>query len=63
MIEYNNDNGFVNNESFRMTWQAKQQLFSELNLASMNQENDRKNVIKYVGIVEKQLFYDKEVES
>jgi AAA+ superfamily predicted ATPase len=63
MIEYNNDNGFVNNESFRMTWQAKEQLFSELNLASMNQENDRKNVIKYEGIVEKQLFYDKEVES
>ena len=63
MIEYNNDNGFVNNESFRMTRQAKEQLFSELNLASMNQENDRKNVIKYEGIVEKQLFYDKEVES
>ena len=61
MIEYNNDNGFVNNESFRMTWQAKEQLFSELNLASMRKENDRRNVIKFEEIVEKQLYYDEEV--
>ena len=63
MIEYNNDEGFVNHESFRMTWVAKQTLFSELNLASMNQEKDRKNVIKHEEIVQKQLFYDKDVAS
>lgn len=61
MIEYNNDEGFVNRESFRMTWAAKQALFSELNLVSMNQ--DRKNVIKHEEIVEKQLYYDKSVAS
>jgi hypothetical protein len=61
MIEFNNDDGFVDRESFRMTWKAKKDLFLELNIASMNQDNDRKNVIKHEGIVSKQLFYDKEV--
>ena len=63
MIEYNNDDGFVNNESFRMTWKAKEELFSELKLASMNKEDDRKNVIKHEEIVAKQLYYDKEVTN
>lgn len=62
MIEYNNDNGFVNNESYRMTWKAKDVLFPELNLASMEKENDRKNVIKHEEIVAKQLYYDEDVE-
>ena len=44
-----------------MTWAAKQALFSELNLVSMNQ--DRKNVIKHEEIVQKQLYYDKAVAS
>ena len=61
MIEFNNDDGFVDRESFRMTWKAKKDLFPELNIASMNQDNDRKNVIKHEGIASKQLFYDKEV--
>ena len=63
MIEYNNDDGFVNRESFRMTWMAKQALFPELNLASLDQGNDRKNVIKYEDVVAKQLFYDTEVAA
>ena len=63
MIEYNNDNGFVNNESFRMTWKAKDELFPELNLAFMGKENDRKNVVKHEEIVAKQLFYDEDVET
>ena len=63
MIEYNNDDGFVNNESFRMTWKAKEELFPELKLASMNKEDNRKNVIKHEEIVAKQLYYDKEVTS
>ena len=61
MIEYNNDEGFVDRESFRMTWAAKRELFPELNLVSMNQDKDRKNVIKHEEIVAKQLYYDDEV--
>ena len=63
MIEFNNDDGFVNHESFRMTWTAKQALFSELNLTSMDQGIDRKNVVKHEDIVAKQLFYDAEVAA
>ena len=63
MIEFNNNEGFVNRESFRMTWAAKQALFPELNLVSMNQDKDRKNVIKHEEIVVKQLYYDKQVTA
>ena len=61
MIEFNNDDGFVNRESFRMTWMAKEALFPELNLVMLNPNSDRKSVIKHEEIVEKQLFYDKSV--
>ena len=61
LIEYNNDNGFARNNSFRMTWRAKEELFSELHLASMDQERDRKDVIKHEEIAAKQLYYDDRV--
>jgi ATP-dependent Zn protease len=63
LIEYNNDNGLADRESFRMTWKAKQMLFPELNLASMRQDVNRKGLIKHEDIVEKQLFYDKGVAA
>lgn len=61
LIEYNNDNGFARNNSFRMTWRAKEELFSELHLASMDQERDRKDVIRHEEIAAKQLYYDDRV--
>ncbi len=63
MIEYNNDSGFVNRESFRMTWIAKEALFPELNITSMRQDNNRKGVTKHEDIVHKPLFFDKEVAA
>ena len=63
LIEHNNDNGFASGNSFRMTWRAKEELFSELNIASMNPENDRKNVLKHEDIKAKQLYYDDEVAA
>ena len=63
VIEYNNDGGFVDRESFRLTWVAKNALFSELNITPKNQDNGGKNVIKHDSIVSKQLFYDKEVAN
>jgi len=63
LIEFNNDNGFADRESFRLTWKAKEMLFPELNLDSMNQDNDRNNVIKHEEIVEKHLYYDNEVAA
>ena len=63
LIEHNNDNGFASGNSFRMTWRAKEELFPELNIASMNPENDRKNVLKHEDIKAKQLYYDDEVAA
>jgi len=63
LIEFTNDDGFINRDSFRMTWMAKQTLFPELNLASMNQNNNRNQVMKHEEIVAKQLFYDAEVSA
>ncbi len=57
MIEYNNDDGFVDRESFRMTIEAKRELFAELNLSSLNQGKKRGDVIKAEEIVPKSLFY------
>ena len=63
MIEFNNDGGFVNRESFRMTWMAKQALFPELNIKIMDQDTSRKGVLKHEDITPKSLFFDKEVSA
>lgn len=63
MIEFNNEDGFVNGDSYRLTWMAKQVLFPELNLASMNQDKSGGNLIKHNKITPKQLFYDNDVTS
>ena len=63
MIEYNNDNGFVNRESFMLTQHAKQNLFSELNLTTMNENKKKGNLLTADEIVEKKLFYDSSIQS
>ena len=63
MIEYNSDGGFVDRESFRMTRKAKKELFSELNITVMNQDNEGKGIIRYNDIVSKKLYYDAEVST
>lgn len=63
MIEYNNDNGFVNRESFKMTQQAKRDIFSELNLPTMSENKKKGDVLKAEDIVEKKLFYDTSIQS
>ena len=63
MIEYNNSDGFVDRESFRMTANAKRELFAELNLSSLNQNNKRGDVIKSEEITPKNLFYGEKISS
>ena len=63
IIEYNNDNGFVNRESFKMTLQAKQNLFSELNLSTMIENKKKGDLLLAEEIVEKKLFYDFSIQS
>lgn len=59
-IEYNNCNGMVDRESFRMTNDAKRELFVELHLPSMDEKSG--DVIKSKDITPKKMFYGDKVE-
>ena len=63
MIENNNDDGMVDRESFRMTDDAKSELFSELSLKSRNNMKFEKDLIKCKKIVEKKLFYGDSIQN
>ena len=63
LIEYNNSDGFVDRESFRMTEQAKRELFSELSLASLKKNAKRRDVIKSEDIASKKLFYGEKISA
>lgn len=58
IIENNNDGGFGDRNSFRMTNKAKNELFGELNLTSMNKRSKRGDIVRYENIVPKTLFYN-----
>ena len=62
-IEYNNDGGFVDRETFHMTAEAKRVLFAELNLVSMNQDKKRGDLVKVEEITPKKLFYSDKISS
>lgn len=57
-IEYTNDDGFVDRESFKITDDAKIQLFSELNLSSMRGSRPKGGMLSFEDISPKQLFYN-----
>ena len=63
MIEYNNDEGMVDRESFRMTDKAKSELFSELCLKSNSNNKINKDLIKSEKIAEKKLFYGESIQA
>lgn len=57
-IEYTNDDGFVDRESFKITDDAKKLLFSELNLSSMRGSRPKGGMVSFEDIKPKQLFYN-----
>jgi hypothetical protein len=60
-VEFTNNNGFVNSESWKLSDMAKKELLSELNAAGKNYQ---KNIILHSSIQSKKLFYnEKETES
>ncbi|MBO7593603.1 MAG: ATP-binding protein [Salinivirgaceae bacterium] len=63
MIEYTNNEGFVNNESLCLTTQAKRDLLSELNLVEDNARKKRNDVIKTEDIKAKNLFFSEKVSK
>ena len=61
LIEYGNDNGLADRETFCLTRKAKRELLSELNFTSMSQVC--KGMIKAKDIVAKQLYYEKDTQQ
>lgn len=61
LIEYNNDNGMVDRETFRMTNWAKSELLSEINLRKRLKSDAE--LIKSDEIVEKKLFYGQNIQN
>ena len=63
IIEYGNDDGLADRESFHITDEAKRQLFSELKNIVIKPDASRRNMIHCEKIVPKQLYYDKKIEA
>ena len=63
MIEYNNSDGFEDRESFRMTAEAKRELFAELNLSSLNRNKKCGDLVKSEDILPKNLFYGEKISA
>ena len=57
IIEYNNDNGMVDRESFRVTQKFKDEALSEVVLQTRNRDKNSSDYIHSDKIAEKQLFY------
>ena len=55
-IEYANDDGFVNSESWKLSDTAKKDLLSELNIR--NNESYKKNLVLHDSIKIKEMFYN-----
>ena len=55
LVEYNNNNGIVDRESFRVSRKTKKELLCEICIPDDNQ--GQKEIIKHKEIIEKELFY------
>lgn len=63
IIEYNNDDGIVDRESFRMAQKGKDEYLSELDLRDRANNDQRNDIVKCEKIAEKQLFYGKNIQT
>ncbi len=61
LVEYNNNNGIVDRESFRVSRKAKKKLLCEISIPDDNQGN--KEMIKHKDIIEKKLFYGSGIQN
>ena len=63
IIEYNNDNGMVDRESFRVTQKFKDEVLSEVVLKTTSRDKNNSDYIQSDKIVEKQLFYGQSIQN
>ena len=61
LVEYNNNNGIVDRESFRVSRKAKKELLCEISIPDDNQ--GYKEMIKHKEIVEKKLYYGSGIQN
>jgi SpoVK/Ycf46/Vps4 family AAA+-type ATPase len=57
ILEYSNDNGFGDKESFKISTNAKEKLFVDLDV-KVQQADNKKGLVLYTGIATKALFYN-----
>lgn len=62
IIEYGNNDGLADRESFHISNDAKRLLFSEMKNIALRPDN-RRDVLRCDKIVPKQLYYDKKIEA
>ncbi|NDW11929.1 AAA family ATPase [Bacteroides sp. 214] len=62
LIENVNDNGMGNREYFKLTDEAKEKLFVELDIKT-TQSNNKKDLMQHAEITSKELFYNKREQS
>ena len=63
IIEYNNDNGMVDRESFRVTQKFKDEALSEVVLTTTSRDKNSSDYVQSDKIVEKQLFYGQSIQN
>jgi SpoVK/Ycf46/Vps4 family AAA+-type ATPase len=62
ILEHLSDNGFANNEYYRIADNVKEQLFSDLNVKIKQSEN-KKGLIIHDSLAAKKLFYNKREQT
>jgi hypothetical protein len=62
LIECNNDDGFEDRTSFRLTDKAKTELLGELNLES-KKVNRKKNILEHESLAVKQMYYNEKEQK
>ena len=62
IIEYGNNDGLADRETFHISDDAKRLLFSEMKNIALRPDN-RRNMLRCDKIVPKQLYYDKKIEA
>ena len=62
-IEYNNDNGMVDRESFRVTQKFKDEALNEVTLKTRKSDKSSSDFIHSDKIAEKKLFYGQSIQN
>ena len=61
LVEYSNDGGFADRDTFKLTMNAKRTLLGELNLPSLSGNLTGRGIIKTQDITARNLFYSADV--